>query len=672
MKWHYKNKIGLKLIPTITTFISLPIATISCVNNARKNNDVFNKEIPLTLKFNKQYSFLNNSNQYKINDVKIDTFINPKNEDLYINVNEFIAKIDGITDRTLFKFKSKKQNKIYYANGEKEIIFDLDQNKILVNNLDVFQILKNSEVIDYAKRIEYKSTETTKLSDNEFSEFDLAKYNMSIEEKNNQIYIPFSIFNLLFLSQNYYNVYFNGEKFIGVSTVINKDIDANEYNLIMNNINNNKEQTKQFRLNNYNFMLFVFDNFYGLKNSFLAQNNAKSFDEYFEKTGLKEQFLSVNIDDNTAGYEKLFYENLNELHSSIQSGSYYHPQNYRANPYGSARSQKVNEYIGWLGILRKIRNASLANKENKFVIFHDDTAIIYLDEFIIGTNENLMSEESYQYDSFEKMYKAMELIKQNLTPIKKIILDLSLNGGGSIAAMEKVAGFLTNKDQQIYFYETISKLLSYSKYRVDVNKDNAYDTKDGYPDYQWYILTGINTFSAANLLTHIAKVNKLATIIGNKSGGGMYSILPLVLPDGTSLEISSNNAWVSGSNDQIKSESQLPYTQEGIEVDITIPYLAYMNYDIINAYLNDPVQGEKEYNKYLRTIKLSAWKNEKDNIDKYIKFINKKKRKQYENEINDNVIQEQDNLDTMEEKIENMKAIFRYVEHEYFKKYNNN
>nr|WP_307908642.1 hypothetical protein [Mycoplasmopsis bovis] len=49
----------------------------------------------------------------------------------------------------------------------------------------------------------------------------------------------------------------------------------------------------------------------------------------------------------------------------------------------------------------------------------------------------------------------------------------------------------------------------------------------------------------ANLLTHIAKENKFATILGNKSGGGMWSILPVVIPDGTSFKFSSNNAWIS-------------------------------------------------------------------------------------------------------------------------------
>ncbi|QBF34416.1 peptidase S41 [Mycoplasmopsis phocirhinis] len=668
MRRNYKTKIKLKfLFASLVPVLTLPLSVLACTNNFKNDNTP-----PKNLEFNKQYEFVNNSNQYKINNVKINTYINPQNQDLYINVNEFIKKIEGVTNPQFFKFKSKKQDKIHYSNRENEIIFDLKQNKILMSNLDVFQILKNSSTVDYGKRIEYKSTTTTQLSDSKINEFDLNKYQMSIQSKNNDIYLPFSLFNFLFFSQNYYNIYFNNEKFIGVSTVINKDIDANEYNLIMNNPNNEKPQSKQFRKNNYNFLLFVFDNFYGLRKTFLQQNNVNSFDEYFAKTGLKEKMLSVDINQNTSAYENLFYEQLNELHSSIQSGSYYHPQDYRANPYGSARSQKVNEYIAWLNILRKIRNAALTQQENKFVSFHNDTAIIYLDQFIVGSNEDLSKETKHEYDSFEKMYKAMELIKQNPTPIKKIILDLSLNGGGSIAAMEKVVGFLTNQDQQIYFYETINKQLSYSKYRVDVNKDDKYDLKDGYPNYQWYILTGINTFSAANLLTHIAKTNKLATIIGNKSGGGMFSILPLVLPDGTSLEISSNNAWFSGSQNEINKENELPYTQDGIEVDVSIPYLAYMNYDVINAYLKDPKEGEKAYNNYLKSIKISAWNKEKENIDKYLKFISKNKRQQFQNEINNNMILDSDSLDQMEEKIEKMKSIFRFVEHQYQKEYRNN
>ncbi|WP_429978376.1 S41 family peptidase, partial [Mycoplasmopsis bovis] len=82
------------------------------------------------------------------------------------------------------------------------------------------------------------------------------------------------------------------------------------------------------------------------------------------------------------------------------------------------------------------------------------------------------------------------------------------------------------------------------------------------------ILAGVNTFSAANLLTHIAKENKFATILGNKSGGGMWSILPVVIPDGTSFKFSSNNAWISWIDKKIEKPKDLPYTQDGIEPDI--------------------------------------------------------------------------------------------------------
>ncbi|MCR8966365.1 S41 family peptidase [Mycoplasma zalophidermidis] len=668
MRRNNKNKIKLRFFysSVFASLFTIPVATISCVNISNKN-----EKLPNNLEFNQEFEFSNNSSEYKLNNVKIKTFKNTKNQDMYINVNEFIKKMNGVVDPMSFKFKARIGNQLHYVNGENEIIFDTKQNKILLNNLDAFQVLKSSETIDYTKWIEYLSTKVTKLADKKYSELDLGKYNMSIETANNDIYLPFSVFNLLFFSQNYYNIYFNGEKFVGVSTVINKDIDPKEYNLIMNSVLNNKMQTEKFRINSYNFILFVFDNFYGLRGKFLEENNVKNFDEYFTKNGLKEQLLSINIADNTSAYESFFYEHLNELHSSIQSGSYYHPENYRANPYGATRSQKVNEYIAWLGILKKIRSAVLSNHENKFVSFHDDTAIIYLDQFVVGSNDNLMKGAKHEHDSFEKMYKAIELIRQNQTPIKKIILDLSLNGGGSIAAMEKVAGFLTNKDQQIFFYETINKQLSYSKYRVDVNKDGQYDMRDGYPNYKWYILTGINTFSAANLLAHIAKTSKLATIIGNRSGGGMYSILPIVLPDGTSLEISSNNAWIAASKQEIADEDQLPYTQNGVAVDIEIPYLAYMNYDVISAYIRDPKKGKQEYDNYLRSTKISAWKNEAKNIEKYLKFINKKKRKEYQIEIENNKIMDQDSLERMEEKIEKMKSIFRFVEHLYNKEFPN-
>ena len=56
-------------------------------------------------------------------------------------------------------------------------------------------------------------------------------------------------------------------------------------------------------------------------------------------------------------------------------------------------------------------------------------------------------------------------------------------------------------------------------------------------DVNWYILTSPVTFSAANLMTSMAKDGGFATIIGQDSSGGASSIEVILLPDGQALII---------------------------------------------------------------------------------------------------------------------------------------
>nr|WP_307919408.1 hypothetical protein [Mycoplasmopsis bovis] len=167
-------------------------------------------------------------------------------------------------------------------------------------------------------------------------------------------------------------------------------------------------------------------------------------------------------------------------------------------------------------------------------------------------------------------------------------------------------------------------------------------------------------------MTHIAKENKFATILGNKSGGGMWSILPLVIPDGTSFKFSSNNAWISWINKKIEKPKDLPYTQDGIEPDIEIPYFAYYQYDVIEAYLESKEKGDAKYKQFTRKIKTNAWQRIADNIEKVLRGIkDEDKKAEYTKTFEENKIKDSDSLDDIDKKIEELEKLFRFVKHQW-------
>ncbi|MCE6056265.1 peptidase S41 [Mycoplasmopsis agalactiae] len=681
--WSKKSKIKLlKFI--VPTFSFLPIAiSASCDSSSFSRHSITNK-VADDLRFDKSYSFTNLSDEYKNKDQQIKTYRHKDSEDLYVNVNEFLTKLNGIFNTSELKINKISDGAFEWSRGSNKAIYDTKSNVIKMNTTGAFFLVRGSSTTDYSRNIKELEQKVTRLDNEEFSTLDLGKYGMSIKEVDGNIFMPFSLFNLLYGSQSYYNIYFNNDKFIGTTVTVNKDSNPKEYNKIMTNSRNNTKQTVKERINTYNFLRFLFDNFYGIKEKFLEKKNAKDFDEYFSKTvikgtgiidpneakmTLKERMLSTDALVNGRAYTDFYYKELNELHSSIESGSYFHPADYRAEPFGQALSGRVNEFVYYLNTLGKLRLGILEGDKNKFVNFHNDIAIIYLDNFNVASDEDINKPDAHTKDSYILMSKAMKMIKEHSeknTPIKRIILDLSLNGGGAIVAMKKVAGFLSSKDQQLYTYEKINKILDYSRFRVDINNDKKYDEKDNTNEYKWYILAGVDTFSAANLLTHIAKENKFATIIGNKSGGGMWSILPLVIPDGTSFKFSSNNAWISWVDKKIEKPEDLPYTQDGIDPDIEIPYFAYYNYDIIEAYLESKEKGDAKYHKYERGIKTNAWKRVADNIEVLLNAIQDEyKKEQFSKTFEENKLKDSDSIDEMQKKIEKIEELFRFVEFQY-------
>ncbi|CRH57018.1 carboxy-terminal protease [Chlamydia trachomatis] len=136
------------------------------------------------------------------------------------------------------------------------------------------------------------------------------------------------------------------------------------------------------------------------------------------------------------------------------------------------------------------------------------------------------------------MKNTLEKISKN-KKIKNVVIDISQNGGGNIGAMYRVLGLLTNNDIVSHSHEMQSNAKTTENYKIDANKDGNYNDNDAFDNFNYYILTSKNTFSAANSFSAIVKEMNIGKIIGQKSGGGTSSVLPLVLNDGTSILISS-------------------------------------------------------------------------------------------------------------------------------------
>lgn len=154
-----------------------------------------------------------------------------------------------------------------------------------------------------------------------------------------------------------------------------------------------------------------------------------------------------------------------------------------------------------------------------------------------------------------------------------------------MGAMYSAVGFLTNDNIKLPSYNTLTEEFRLDYYAIDSDNDGDYKDNDAYTQYNWYILTSLNTFSAANYFTSVAKNMGIATIIGEKTGGGMCSVMPCVLLDGTTFKISSDNSLRYHYYDDESNQNIYYEIESGIAPDYEIDRENFYNLPYLDEFI---------------------------------------------------------------------------------------
>lgn len=563
--------------------VCLLLTSCNIVNNSdNDNNSGINDEEIIPENDNDKkitkssIQFTNLSNGYNITGCDLDVYYNENSDIQYVSVMNFIQCLDGFIkcgDSLRYKIIENKNMLVLYKYNSNNVLlskaqFRRDDNIIYVSDLSFFSsIIYSNSATDYSKFIKTTNYEYSGGGD---LEFDLGKYNFDILYYDNNCLIPFVIANLLFCSLNYYNVIFNGDKFIGYEGEIYNE--SNEYKTIFEN-HRSITQSESIREATINSLCFLMDYFYGL-NEYKNITNFKSYISYSDLELLR----SLDPDENHLGMKNILLKQLDELHTRIDSRNAYSTKHSEVLYALSDCGEFWNKYYSLKMQQNNLRNEKLNNGVPP-VRYYDDTAVITLNSFETASNSEIydsdgkLKDTAWKYDSYYYMQYCMKEIESH-SGINDVLLDLSLNGGGNIGAEYRVLGFLSDKIIKDYAYNTLTKKFSCASYKIDANGDGYYDD-DSFDNYRWTILTSLNTFSAANNFAFKVKQMNLGKIIGKKSGGGMCSVLPTVLADGTAIAISSNNSlryMVKENNKNIYYE-----TESGCSVDLSIPYDCFYN-----------------------------------------------------------------------------------------------
>lgn len=160
---------------------------------------------------------------------------------------------------------------------------------------------------------------------------------------------------------------------------------------------------------------------------------------------------------------------------------------------------------------------------------------------------------SFMNEAVDNFKWSLDFAKEN--GIKRFVLDISCNTGGSSDVVMYMIAMMTNKDKNsntasMRLLQTLTGNISDDRYELDLDLDGEINDqdKDVYYDFEYAVLTSHFSFSCGNLLPTLAKDNGIA-VIGEKSGGGACMLLINFTPELMPFTISGYEKMITAKNE---------------------------------------------------------------------------------------------------------------------------
>ena len=589
--FYRKTHMNKKQFFSIGTALVLCLAALTaCVQPGETSQDGLSKAT---------YTFTNLSAEFPAREAPLETYYQEKSEVPYVGIESFITALDGVLDPSGLESTVSEEEGEYILRdtrgGLRVLTADWEEDTLSVSSYTFFNsLVKDTGETDYGAHIEALSQWATPSAS---VTFDLGEYGFDILYADGQALLPFCIANLLFCSINLYNVYFNGEAYFGVLQSDLPTMTPADWAELRTSPWNGTEASAELRELTVSFLEFALDHFYGLK-------EYKGIDTFKNViTGeLREALLSGDPQVHNAAYVDLFQKTLNELHTTLSTPSFYASADAvfdltgenggtRREESQALYTQLAADLVASVGEPVELPDGSMTTSLPA-VRFEGDTAIILLTGFTVGTHDQIynedgtISENAQQYDTYYFMRRAMDSIAEHEaegSPVENVVIDLTLNTGGSLAAMISALGFLTDEPIPYTTGNLLDGSASVAYYLVDADGDGDCRDEDAYDEFNWYVLTSPLTYSAGNLFTAIVKETGIATVMGEQSGGGTCAVFTLVLPDGMTTNMSGADTVL----ETILYEQGVPaggaLVESGIIPDIALDRTLFYNDEALIA-----------------------------------------------------------------------------------------
>ncbi len=353
-------------------------------------------------------------------------------------------------------------------------------------------------------------------------------FSMELVYQDGMGYLPLQTFSDLFMAQSLINLGYNGE---AVFVIVGNELgDMREAYYAVEP----KERSEEMAIFNYLETCLALQFHYGLK----EHHEIPSFGTFFEHLGIDEVLMSPDALTANQALSDVVYVYLDDMHSKFQSASPYAGDVEvmgNMTPYSRTRllkheadllAQREKAYPDGCPGYEEIGNTA-------FVTFDEYTFSHGLDYYADPGAEALMDADTIGLI----MYAHKQITREN-SPIENVVLDMSLNKGGTVASGIYTIGWMLG-ECDFHLADAMTRAQASLKYRVDVNGDHVCDEKDSISHLNLFCLTSPVSFSCGNLVPCSFKASSNVTLIGRPTSGGACSVQPLVSADGTLWRISS-------------------------------------------------------------------------------------------------------------------------------------
>lgn len=323
-----------------------------------------------------------------------------------------------------------------------------------------------------------------------------------------------------------------------------------------------------YAIYDYNVTRLHFGEFYGIRDNAPLMKDVDA-----RLAPYKEDLLSTDCLTYSLAMARFLYESVDDGHTTVQGFGMFSP--YKWEDY---KKGLLDEHNGFRrkGLLDCREYLQTARKNAGLDIGYQivgDTAYITFDNFTVDAYTDIRSldkEPDYyaNKDTVAFFLSALsDLSANHRGDVKRVVFDLSCNGGGAVAGVTSCVSMLMG--------ETVIRNLdlynggeSETHYEIDLDGNGVYgENTDSFKgQFQYYVLTSAMSFSCGNAFPGICKESGDVTLIGTRSGGGCSMVDNIITPSGFTYTSSS---LATGA--MLDKDGHFVDNDRGIPVDLEIP-----------------------------------------------------------------------------------------------------